>query len=431
MSFLKKSLVVTLGQFLGIFLNMIAGIIFARALGPEGVGQFELFRSTQVIVVTFLALGMGNASIYFLNSLKIDQSDVISTTLQASLFLSIALFFILIICVYAIPSYFGTASIYGILLFSFGASSLLNSTTLRPILTAQLASKRMVIVDLIPRLVMLLFGLVMLFTGIKNIDLAIMGIGIGNSVAFLLLYYYFKTNITFKKKFNWALFKNILTYGVKLSAANLILVLTSNITIMLLRIFQNENFNQVGYYTRAVAISTMASIIPATIGPLLYSKWSKISKNEVAVQASYVMRISLFASIIISSSIIIFSKEIILIMYGAEFLPAVSAVRILSLSLIFICISSVCNNVLAGDGKAGITMKIFIGTFSIVTFLTWLLVDSLGINGAAIAVLSGNFFTAFMAMIICTRRYNFSYYNSLVIKRLDFESIISLIKKAI
>lgn len=429
MSFLRKSLFVTVGRFAGIFLNMIAGIIFARTLGPEGIGQFELFRSAQVMAVTLLALGLGNASIYFLNKLKIDATEVISTTLRASIIISVILFFGLVVGVYLSPNYFGQISYMGLIFFSIGASSLLNSTTLRPVLVARLEVNRMIIVDIVPKVVLLAFGMLMIITDSKRIDLVIMALGLGNTASFILLLYYFRSNITFRSKFDFTLFRKIFKYGIQLSASNLIVVLTSNVTIILLRLFQTDNFNNVGYYTRAVAIGSMVSIIPATIGPMLYSKWSNVSKEELRNQTSFTMRVSFSVSLIACAGIMFFSESIVYIMYGSEFLPAVNSVRILSSSLIFVSIYSVCNNLLASDGMAVITMRIFLGTFLIVTLFTWVLVEPFGIEGAAIAVLLGSFFTAGMGLYICIKEYNISLFDSLIIKKLDFKKMKLLLLK--
>lgn len=420
MNFLKKGIVVTGGRFSGIFINMLAGILFARTLGPGGLGQFELFRSTQTLVVTIFSLGMGNAGIYFLNNKKIPLQDIVSITLKFSLFLCLIILIFAPLAITFYPDYFGEVSSLSIILFTLGAAALLNSTTLRPILTAQLAARRMIIVDLIPRIILFTFAILIYFLKLKNADWAILALGLGYTLAFLSLLFFFKEFIVFKNKFDWSLFKTILSYGIKLSASGLMVVLTSNITIVFLRLFQEEGFNNIGQYSRAVAISSILIIIPTTIGPLLYAKWANINDTTLAKQSSMVIRVGLFLSAGTSFFVILFSEWIVKTLYGNEFLDAVQAVKILVAGLIFVSIYSVCNNILASKGKAIITFKIFIITFIIVAGLSAILIPIYGINGAAIAVFSGNLFTGIAALLICKKLFGLRILHSLILKREDF-----------
>lgn len=428
MSFIKKSLFVTVGHLLGIFLNMLAGIIFARVLGPNGVGQFEIFRSTQVIIITLFSLGLGNASIYFLNNKNILLTDIVSTTLRFSLFLSLLVSISIIIFIFFVPDYFGEVSLLAIFLFTFGAASLLNSSTLKPILTAKLEATKMVIVDLTPRIVLIFFGSLMLLRQNPTVELALIALGLGNAASFAELIFFYKKSISFKTRFKWDLLKKLLIYGLKLSASNLIYVLTGNVTIILLRIFNQDTFDQVGIYTRAVAISSMVSVIPATIGPMLYAKWSETKTEQLSSQVSYAIRLSIFISFIISVFIVIFSKKIILLMYGIEFLSGFTAVIILAPSLIFFSISNVSINVLASTGNAGLTMKIFAISFLAVGLFSFLLIPILGINGAAIAALAGNIINALLGTWICLNKFNIKLKDSIILKMKDISHIIKSLR---
>ncbi|MDX1774863.1 oligosaccharide flippase family protein [Oceanihabitans sediminis] len=429
MNFLRKGVLVSGGRFTGIFINMLAGVLLARALGPDGLGQFELFKSTQTILVTIVAFGMGNSSIYFLNNKKVPIEDIVSITLKFSLILSFLVLLIIPISIYFNPNYFGQVSILTIIFFTLGATGLLNSTTLRPILTAQLAVKKMIIVDLIPRIVLILFAILIYVLNFENADWAIFALGLGYALAFISLLYYFRDFIKFRKKFDWILFKRLMSYGLKLSASTLMVVLTSNITIIFLRVFQEDGFNNIGLYSRAVAISNMVAIIPTTIGPLLYSKWASVKIDILRQQSSMAIRVGMFSSLIAVAFIIFFSNFIIKILYGSEFLDSVSAVRILVPSVLFVTVYSVCNNILASKGEALKTLKIFIITFIIVTGSSALLIPIYGIKGAAVAILIGNLFTGISSFILCKNLYGLETKNSFFIKREDFVSIKKMLYK--
>ncbi|HVI48418.1 MAG TPA: polysaccharide biosynthesis C-terminal domain-containing protein [Chitinophaga sp.] len=428
MSFLRKSIFVTAGQMSGIMLNMLAGVIYSRALGPGGMGQYELFRSAQMVVVTFVSLGMGTASIYFLNNLKYDPKDIVSNTAKISLLLGALLVIGFTAAVMFNPSYFGTIRFITATLFSFGSAALLNTATLRPVLVAQLASKRMVIIDMLPRIIVLLGGLLMLLLSQRSSSFAITALGVGNTLACLTLFYFLREHVQLSMPLNWKLLGSLLKYSVKLSASNFLYVLTANVTVMLLRYSQQQNFSQVGLYTRAVAISGMITMIPSIVGSMLYAKWAGLKGEMLTKQAQFAMRVSSTVSFCISAVVFIFSKYIIHLLYGSAFYGANTALRILASSLVFITISSICNNLLAGDGKAMTTMYILLCTFTIVGTVTWLTVGKMGIEGAAIAVMCGNVFSCITCLTICKRHYNLDITKCLVMRKSDVQTLMKSLK---
>ncbi|NLR67124.1 oligosaccharide flippase family protein [Chitinophaga varians] len=428
MSFLRKSIFVTGGQMAGILLNMLGGVIYSRALGPGGMGQYELFRSSQMVVVTFLSLGMGNASIYFLNNLKYAPSHIVSNTTKVSLLFGLLLIVGFTAAIFFNPAYFGKISFIVALLFAMGSAALVNITTLRPVLVAQLASKRMVLVDMLPRIIILLSGVLMLCIHQKSPGFAITALGVGNAAACCALFYFLREHINLRAPFDWKTLGALLKYSIKLSASSFLYVLTANVTVMLLRYSQLENFNQVGLYTRAVAISGMITIIPSTVGPLLYAKWAGLKGELLANQAQFAMRVSSSISFTISAIVFIFSRQIIHLLYGPAFYGANVALRILAPSLVFITITSICNNLLAGDGKAIITMYILAITFTIVAGVTWLTVGRLGIEGAALGVLCGNIFSAVANLVVCNRHYGLNFAKCVVIRPSDVKTMMKSLK---
>ncbi len=61
MTFLKKGMLVSDGEVIGILLGLIVGILYSRVRGPEGTVQYHLLRSTSLIIMTIAVLGIGSA----------------------------------------------------------------------------------------------------------------------------------------------------------------------------------------------------------------------------------------------------------------------------------------------------------------------------------------------------------------------------------
>ena len=70
MSFVKKAYVSLSGSVLLVLLNFFVGIILARTLAPEGLGQYSLAISFVTIFGVIASLGLGDASIYYINNEK-------------------------------------------------------------------------------------------------------------------------------------------------------------------------------------------------------------------------------------------------------------------------------------------------------------------------------------------------------------------------
>ncbi len=107
MSFLRKGILVSGGQGVVMALGLLVNILYSRAMGPEGVGQYQVFLSSSVIVMTFAALGVGNANIYFLNNRKVPIADITTNTLKFCMAMGLLLAVAMTIVFLSLPKYFG------------------------------------------------------------------------------------------------------------------------------------------------------------------------------------------------------------------------------------------------------------------------------------------------------------------------------------
>jgi O-antigen/teichoic acid export membrane protein len=423
-NFLQKGILVSSGQTFGIMLNMIVGILFSRVLGPIGMGQYEIFRSTAVITVTVMALGIGNANIFFLNNRKVLPTIITTNTVKIATVLGGILVAGLMTVILAFPNYFGSISILTALFFTSGVSALLSTLLLRPILVAQLAARKIVSTDLINRVVVLIVGTVLVITNWLSPEAAIFALALGYFSSFLLVMGYLQPYIELTRPFEWRLLRSVITYGMKLASSNLLYVLSCNITVILLRLLSEEGFSDVGLYARAVALCGLVSLLPIQIGPLLYAKWSNIKKEETRIhQAEMTIRVNLAYSLVVCIGVLVLGKYVICIMYGSEFIPATAALQILAPTMLFTPQFGVCNNLFASDGRVGITVWIMIGMVIIIGSVSYLAIPTMGIRGAALGAFCGNAFTAIVSMTVCTRIYGLHLIRCLLLRKSDFSYI--------
>lgn len=424
MSFLRKGILVSGGQIANIAIHVVAGVILRRALGPDGVGQYNLFQTTGTLAVTFAALGLGNANIYFLNNRKTPIADVVTNTIKVGLLMGLALAAALGVVIWCWTSYFGVVSPYTVVVFSLGMSAGLNYHLLRPVLVAQLAAKRMVTVE-ITRTIVLLIGVgVLALAACLDPDGAIIVLALGDIGAVLLVLAFISPHIQLGRRFDWPLLGQVVVFGVKLAGANLLTLLAASTTVILLRWFRQDSFTDVGLYNGAAAVGGLITLVPTAMGQLLFAKFASAYGADRVRQVEMAIRMNLAYGLIGWLGLVAVGKYLIWALYGAEFLPATAALYILAPGLAFMTVATVSNNLLVSDGRVGATAGILLGTLCIVFTTTWLLVPGHGIRGAALAVLFGNAFTACVSLAVCQRLYGLKLRNCLVLRRSDVDYVI-------
>jgi len=267
-----------------------------------------------------------------------------------------------------------------------------------------------------------IFGQLTPETGLVIMTLACLG-------HLTLVVIFLRRHIDLSLSFDWRLFGRMLSYGIKLASANILYLLSLEMSVMLLRYLKPEQFYYIGLYSRAVAVSGLVMMVPRMFGPLLFAKWSSVIGEARARQAELVLRSSMAYAIPAAIAIMLLGKYVILILYGAEFVPAADALRILAPAIVFVTIFGTCSNLLAGDGRATITVYILAGTVIIIFIVTCLLVPMLGIRGAALGALCGNGFMAIASFAVCRKLYRLKLLRCLLLRKSDLTYIRQALRR--
>ena len=429
MSLLHKSLYMSGGRILFVTFSMLINIVYSRYLGPAGVGQYELIQSTQVIIVTFFALGLGNATIFFINNLKVEVTRVLDIAIKSALVLGCLLCLTFTTVLTFFKGYFGYVSFPVALMFSVGAAFLLGACYFRPVLIARLQAKNSVIVDLAPRCCMFFGGAVLAYWGYLNVETALLLLSFGSFGSCILAMYFLRHDINFKGGFDWKLFLGILNYGIKLSAAGLMYTLAGSIGIILLRFLLANEFEAVGLYARAAGVCGMITLIPEAVTPLLYAKWAGVTGEVRARQGERALRMGIAVSLFCFIGLAIFGRFLITLLYGAAFSNAYYALIVLAPGLLFIVVFNTCNQMLASDGKAIITTYILIISTLVNVITAYLAIPSLSYQGAALATLFGNVTAAVCCLWICVKYYNFEFLRCFIFNRADIAYVKGALSK--
>jgi len=405
MSFVRKGIAVSGGQVLVTALTVVSTIIFSRFLGREGVGQIEVARSTTTLVVTFVTLGLGNASIYFINNQKMPVAAIVANSLKLGWIMTLLVTVGLSGSLLIFHDYFGNISVPVAIFFSMGVGILAHFYLLRPVLIAKLAARQMVMANAMNPIFLTTGTVLLAITGYLTPELALVMISVGPFASFAWVLFYLRNDIDFSIPFDWLLVGKMLSYGLKLAAVNILMVLCSSLTVLLLRQLASTGFSEAGLYGRAVGICGLASFIPITMGPLLYSKWSGVTGEARKSQVEMATRVHMTYASAVAIFLIFAGKYVLILLYGHEFAPAQYALRLLAIGTIFLSLVDVCTNLLASDGRIAVTAYILVGTLIVVVGTTYWAAPRWGSEGAAFGALCGNVFTAIASLLACRSLY--------------------------
>jgi O-antigen/teichoic acid export membrane protein len=214
--------------------------------------------------------------------------------------------------------------------------------------------------------------------------------------------------------------------------ANIMVVIYGQIDRVMIRFLLNS-ITEVGLYSAALAICGIIGIIP---GAILDSGRPLIVEAKAKSEALYQLRTrQLFAAIlwvclIYSIIITIFSKNVILILYGNEYATATTSLRIAVWYTAFSYLGSARSIWLICEKK---NRYVFI--FSVMGALTnvilnYVLIPLFGINGAAIATLITQILTnlIYPSFFKVTRSYSQCATDALLLRNIKLKETIQSIK---
>ena len=203
---------------------------------------------------------------------------------------------------------------------------------------------------------------------------------------FLMIFY---TRIEgFKPKFNWKLGKRLLKQSYHYLIAGLITILYAQVDRVMLGNMLDKT--AVGYYSAALTISTLWSMIPTaliqSLSPILYEAASK-SRSQFLRRLRQSYAALFWLNALYSIFVCVLAYWIILFLYGKDYLAGTNALRIVVWYYGLSTMSTLNQVYLANDRKDKYINSFCIAGLVTDVVLNFVLIPVMGINGAAIATL--------------------------------------------
>jgi O-antigen/teichoic acid export membrane protein len=422
--FKKHGFFVTLSRVFETFIALLNNIIVARMLGPDGRGKYALIIAIIMFLQVPATLGVTDANVYLLSKDKYSINNFITNSILFSIISSV-FFTILFFALYQlfihrlIPSLTIQEVFYPLWVLPIAVLFVY----LQNILIGVGAINSFIKTNLLLCISQLMFVLFFIIDFKLTVNEAI--------YAYILSYvivciYSFWCCLKKTGKFNFTpnieLAIESINYGFKSNIGTILQTARDRFEVILVGYFLTNT--AVGYYSIAQGVTDRLKLLPKTISYLLFAEISNLGGKQGEELAVKVTRNLFFIMSVIVFPIILFSRYIILILYGRDFLPTQIPLCILFVSTIFSGVVFSLGSLRLGQGRperytyaAGVSLLVTIG-------LDILLIPYWGIIGASIANITG-----VVAMVLFYMLDDFTgikFRDIFIIRRADLQSFLIL-----
>lgn len=395
-------------------LGLIVTMLLARYWGPSGYGLINYAASIVAFVVPVMQLGLNSTLVQELIAQPNKEGQILGTSLTMSAISGLC-------CMVGVVSFSALANkgetlttivcgLYSVqLLFQslelmqyWFQSKLLSKYTSITMLAAYGVATAYKIVLLICKSHVYWFALA------QALDYLVIGI--------TLLIIYRKLG-NGRLSFSWKLFRQLFSRSRYYIVANLMVTVFAQTDRIMLKMMLDET--AVGFYSAAVTCSGMTGFVFAAIidsaRPVIFEH-AKISASSFEHSVSRLYSLIIYLSLLQSVVITVFSGLIIQILYGSDYAEAANVLRLVVWYTTFSYVGSVRNIWILAEGKQKYLSVINLSGAIANVLLNYLLIPSMGINGAALATLITQFFTnVFIGYLIKPIRRN----NALMLRGLN------------
>lgn len=409
-------------------ISLIIGMLTARYLGPSNYGLISYAASIAVFLLPLMQLGLSKTLVQEFIKRPDREGEVLGTALVFNVMSAVA-------CMggmYAFLSVANAGESTTILVGVLYSFSLLFQATeiVQYWFQAKLLSKYPSIASVISYTIVALYKVYLLVTGKSVIWFSVSSTLDYLLISVILLIVY-KRMGNQKLKFSWRLGIEMLHSSKYYIVASMMVSVFQQTDRIMLKLMMNEA--ETGYYSSAITCVSVTAFVFAAIvdsmrPPILEAKHDGSDAYEPRIIQLY--SVITYASLIQSVFMVLLARPIVLILYGEQYLPSVTALRVAVWYVTFSNYGSVRNIWMLAENKQKYLWIINLSGALANVALNAALIPLFGAVGAAAASLVTQFFTnVVIGFILRPIRYN----NRLMIRGLDpkplFRYLSSIIKQ--
>ena len=392
---IKGASIVMIGLFLGKLISYIYTILIAR-IGSETFGLYSLGISIISFLIVISLFGFNSGIVRYISYYRTRGDEprikgIIKSSLKIAVPLSIFFFLILLIFSGFISnSIFHNSDLAFVLrLLAIIIPIGVITEIIFSIFTAfKKIEYKIYIVEVLEKLIRIIAAFILIYIGF-TLKAAIFSYIISIIVSFLLSAYFLRRVFQFFKTKTRVIEmkKELLFYSFPLLFSGVLISIVKWIDIFMVGFFRS--ISEVGIYNVALSTSYLMVIIPTAIMslflPIITENYSKKRYKEIRDISKDVIRWIFILNIIAFIFILTFSKEILRLMFGPEYILGNSSLIILLIGYLIFSFAHVHSNYLIMIKKTRLILFINFVMVLLNIFLNLYLIPLYGIIGGAIA----------------------------------------------
>ena len=394
----KKSKFILYAQVIDKIFFFFLFLVIARTLATDDYGKIIIIFSISNILLTIMQFGL---PVYFQRQTA-NEKNINRTEFNSSVIYGLASFVLSFAAILFITSVFYNIGQYLIVflihffVFSFYFISVFNSILLG------LNEQRIQVQSYGISRIMSLSLIFLVYFFIKNIDYYFAICSIGNILIIFILYNFILSRFISKDSKSEVKFehiKSLIVLTLPLGLAAISNFLYDKIDVIL--ISGIIDLEHVAYYNIAYGIYKASQISFSFILVAGYSRVSSLSKSNYAVKLflkKYFITILILSGLIFVS-LAIFSKLIIVLLYGEKYYSSILILQLLSLAVIPLALNNLTGITLNGLGMFRENLKVMISALFINILANIILLNALGILGAVYATIITEVYILVMGII--------------------------------
>ncbi len=385
-SYTKDTAITFITRVITLILGIVTSITIARLLGPENKGIYTMAALLPQLIVTIADLGIGPATVYYVAQRQYPWDEILGNNILLAA--GIGCFGVvtgLIIALFFQQNLFpGVPREYLILAVALIPVRILFSNTYHIILGAQ-RFKEFNLISLLRAFSFLVFLLINIW--VLNISvIGALSAGIASWILVDVIVLFLSRTVAdgISLKMNITYIKKAATYGIQAHISNILGFLNYRIDMFLVNSYLNPR--AVGFYSIGVGLVEKLWLVSHAASTVIFPKVAaETNENRRKSFTPLVARTVLWITLLGSLILLFLSRWIVLLFYSEVFLPSVRPLQILLPGILFLSVTRVLANDVAGRGKPIFNTYVGIITLTTNVILNLVWIPKYGIAGAALA----------------------------------------------
>ena len=383
-TFTKNTLFTFSTRVSALFLGLLASIIIARTLGPEGKGIYTLAILLPSLLLTFTNFGINPATVFYIGKKKYPLSEVFGTNIGITILLGGLAILIGLVIIFFFGSrlFPGVGKEYLLLAFPLVLFTLFFGFISHILIGLERFKKYNFVYFLQSFLFLVLLAILLLgfHFGIKS---AILAYVFSFFLVCLILFFLVKKET--KKvilKPNWEYFKNTFLYGSKAYLGSIFVFFHTRADRFLINFFIAPF--AVGFYSVSAGVAESLWLLSLAASTVLFPRVaSETNGRRLKEFTPLVWRSILFITFLMAILLFFVGPWLIPFLYSEKFLPSIQPFQILLLGSLAFCGMGILGNDLSARGKPQL-MTYTVGISMILNIILNILwIPKWGITGAA------------------------------------------------